>query len=629
MADDAKKDNKDAGKDGSAANAVVNSNSSVDKDRNGAGDAQASDAFSKVMAKFLGEDPAKIWKKRYDMSKKAPKESKGPSGKTPDAIIKASISQGGKTIYGDSHNAQIAAVTTPTHLYGVGGMPAVFLQNTDPPSSLNPNGIGGYWLRHHVSYGQFIIFQPGYISWGISAAVAKDIVSNPANIGGTLAKMFTGELITFNPQVDTFFFDVERACRIAMHLMGVAYSVVQLPIQGSSTIKSHADRINNQYIQHDDLGTKASFRLGDLKRPQYRNIGLEFSSLIALKDGKAMYSTSNGKTTAQDIGIVSFFVNGNIEASTALTSSTASNPLKEALEGLMGNDTSNALKVLLGKTGSQGMDFGNEAIAYFTGNPLMPQVWQASSFEKSFTANFRFSSHDGHPVAIFMNVVYPLIKLLLLAMPLGVGGFQTSPPLVRAYATGVFNIEYGMITSINIRKNMEALTDTQLPTEVDVTIQISDLNPFLYKERPGWFKKSVGLGTGFSNFIGSLIGINMVVLTEARRNEFFKAMVAIDSDDSTHEGLFEDIKYNIINLYNKWYAGAVNTYDNYGSKIASTHSVFAQWYGGSAATEQTARELGDRGDIWGGNINGSGRKGSEYNTNNGRGNGVISLKGNK
>ena len=220
-------------------------------------------------------------------------------------------------------------------------------------------------------------------------------------------------------------------------------------------------------------------------------------------------------------------------------------------------------------------------LSYLTGNPLFPQIWQATTFEKSYSVNMKFSSHAGDPISVFMNVIYPLIKFVVLALPIGVGGFQTSPAILKVYSSGAINTEYGMITTFNINRHMETATDTGLPTEVDIQATVVDMNPYLYKERPGWFKHTSGLGTGFSNFIATMIGINITTISSATKSTFTNAMIAIDK--GAEKGmLVENISFAFNNFIDGMMASAGGTWSKWNFKMASTIPGWAGLWGGNA-----------------------------------------------
>ena len=433
--------------------------------------------------------------------------------------------------YYNKQTSLMKTILVPQALYGVGGMPACFLNNTDPPGPLNKQGIGTYYIDNVIQKGQFIVFKPGFLTWNIGADAIQSLKEGADLAIGLVAKFFSGELTEVRGSADDYWFDVERANRILIYMMGLEDVTFPFAIGGQAVNKmSLEDRIGNQ-----GGGSMAMTvcKFGQMSRKHWRNIGMQFANVVAAKGGYNIggwgKEVDQSKDGIQDAGVVPFYVDGKIEVSNSLNNATANNPMHDAAQALMG-DTNSVLKQAIGMIGWGGRKLDETGVVgFFTGQPLTPQVWTSSSYEKSFSCTLRFTSPSGDPVSSFMNCLYPLNKLMILAMPLGVGGFQTSPSIVSIFSMGAINTKYGMITGLNIQKSIETMTDTGLPTEIDVQVTMQDLAPFIYKERPGWFTKTVSVGAGYSNFMATLAGINVTVIPHSRLRDFNLQMVKIDA----------------------------------------------------------------------------------------------------
>lgn len=573
------------------------------KNRNGTGEEIGKDPTLQDVIKSLGFDPDKEYEAALKFSDETPSSVSPPKVgvNLSQKAIDAKIMNEKRLYY--KNDSLIASLVVSGSLYGVGGMPAHFLHNCDPPASVNKGGVGAFYMKNYVTYGQFISFQPGYLKFGITDAEADGIVQDAQNAAASLGslggKVLSGEVTQFKLQMDTYWLDVERACRICTNMMGISKMPLTLPVTGSVGKASRgSDRQGNQssgneWLRHSQNKT---FNLGEFRRRHWRTLGVEFSSMVANKNQQGLsFSLGNGKEgdkpdALQDLGSVAFFVDGNIEPSMSLTNSVGDSPLKEALEGFIGKGTSDVLKTILNRVGLQGTATGTNILSYLTGNPLFPQVWQATTFEKSYSVKFKFSSHAGDPISVFMNVMYPLIKFTVLALPLGVGGFQTSPAILKIFSSGAINTEYGMITSFSIDRHMETSTDTGLPTEVDVQATIVDMNPYLYKERPGWFRHTSGLGTGFSNFIATMLGINITTISSGAKSKFTKAMV--DLDKKAESGLLiENISFAFNNFIDGMIASAGSNWDKWNFKMASVIPGWSGLWGGQASEQLKENQL--------------------------------------
>lgn len=113
----------------------------------------------------------------------------------------------------------------------------------------------------------------------------------------------------------------------------------------------------------------------------------------------------------------------------------------------------------------------------------IPEVWQGSSFDRSFTFNIQLNARYGDPVSIFQSIYIPMCLLLCAAMPRAVGNaMYTSPFLVKAFCKGFFSIPCGLITSLSFTRGKDEFgwSTSMLPTSVSVSMTIKDLSPAFF-----------------------------------------------------------------------------------------------------------------------------------------------------
>ena len=542
--------------------------SDIAGNKNGAASSTSSgmdqNTLSKAIQEVLGIDPEKAWDKFVGTVTGA---AQGAASKAMDLI--------GLQKENVNEKVNLMDIMRPEAMYGIGGMPPVFLHSTDPPAAGagNTNSVGYHYMRHNISYGNFIVFKPGFLKWNLSSDSIGKLISDPGNaVAGTAAKLFAGDLSHHVQQLDTYWYDVARACRICIYLMRLENVGFPFATKIGGTKAGWEESIGNNLYAKDIV---RHYAMGGMKAEQWKSIGLAFANSVSNRSssiivGGGIVSAEDAKN---DFGVIPFFVNGNIEANQTLTSATGESPLKEALASTFG-DTTSVMRTLLGRAGLQGSTLGDSALAFFTGNPLMPQVWQSSTFEKSYSVNFRFATHDGNPVSVFLNIMYPLIKLSLLALPLGIGGFQTSPPILKVFSPGTINTAYGMITSMNIAKTMTTLTEGGLPTEIDVAITVVDLNPYLYKERPGWFNKSVETSTGFTNFMATVIGRNITTIPASQIRKFNEDLKKAEFKDKGERAL-KNVWFGINNTINGIRSGFEDGKANWNMKTTEVKGSFS------------------------------------------------------
>lgn len=112
-----------------------------------------------------------------------------------------------------------------------------------------------------------------------------------------------------------------------------------------------------------------------------------------------------------------------------------------------------------------------------------PEVWDDSSFNKSYSFTLQLRSVYGSKLSIFYRIYVPLILILTGALPRAVGrNAYTFPFYVRAYCRGKFAVPFGIIDSITIKRGSSEFgwTHDHLPICIDVDFTIKDLAPVMF-----------------------------------------------------------------------------------------------------------------------------------------------------
>lgn len=214
------------------------------------------------------------------------------------------------------------------------------------------------------------------------------------------------------------------------------------------------------------------------------------------------------------------FVGLKVEKSTntseSVSNTSGPSPLKEKLNGIAANAREKKF-VLGGGTGLGVVDglasgigglikgittslAGAGTVELITGNGYydIPDVWQNSTFTKSYSFNVQLRARYGDPLSIYQSIYIPLALLLAAALPRGIGtNMYTSPFIIRGFCKGMFSVPVGIIESMNIKRGAPEFgwsADT-LPTAVDIDISIKDLSPAMF------------LTIIESSFFGSIVGI--------------------------------------------------------------------------------------------------------------------------
>lgn len=143
-------------------------------------------------------------------------------------------------------------------------------------------------------------------------------------------------------------------------------------------------------------------------------------------------------------------------------------------------------------------------------NLIFPEIWQDSSYEKSYTINTTFISPYGDKESIYLNCLVPMLHLLALTLPKQTtANTYTAPFLVKMFSKGWFSCDMGIVESIQIDKGPDQSWSVDgLPTQVKVTLTVKDLYSQLMlspSNSPSLFFSNQGM----IDFLGATCGVDL------------------------------------------------------------------------------------------------------------------------
>ena len=172
---------------------------------------------------------------------------------------------------------------------------------------------------------------------------------------------------------------------------------------------------------------------------------------------------------------------------------------------------------------------GNGVNAILNGGKIIfPKMWGDSDYSRSYSIDIKLRSPDHDSLSIFLSILKPYCKLLALTMPrqgdlngeLDPNSYW-SPFLVRAYSKGLFNIDMGIITSMNVTKGAQCCwNDDGLPTQIDIQLEIEDLYSHMAMSYGGNsvdMIKNVLNNTTYMDFLANMAGLNIAQMDMGRR----------------------------------------------------------------------------------------------------------------
>ncbi len=265
-------------------------------------------------------------------------------------------------------------------------------------------------------------------------------------------------------------------------------------------------------------------------------VGNYTSKLSSFKWEKAM-TTKFGSFLNAAESIV-FYIDGLAEVSDAFTNNTTESQLASKVNSFssLGKEVSFLLGTQAGVQFEMfdDIDKMNTAVngiaeQWFNGNQLFkdiagqfatvasggklmfPEIWDDSKFNRSFSISMKLRTPDCDPLSWYLNIYIPICMLISLTGPQQnqKNGYY-SPFLVKGCYKGLFNIDMGIVTDLTFSKGKEgSWTLDGLPTEVDVSMTISDLYQsvlsIVSSKHSSWFLQN----TVLMDYIANLCGVNI------------------------------------------------------------------------------------------------------------------------
>lgn len=202
-------------------------------------------------------------------------------------------------------------------------------------------------------------------------------------------------------------------------------------------------------------------------------------------------------------------------------------------------------------------DFGSVIQSFATANGMnvvYPELWQSSGYTKGITLNFSFISPYGDAYSIFKYVYVPLCSLLCFSLPrqAAENGF-VSPFFVRADIPGIVTSDLALISNITWTKggSSNLWTKDGLPRAIDVSLNITDLYPFLAMSKRLSF---LSANPSYTVFLDNMAGLRVKTdpSDEDSINTYFKELISrVSGTDNKGNIVWNSFSHSKINEVNK------------------------------------------------------------------------------
>lgn len=192
------------------------------------------------------------------------------------------------------------------------------------------------------------------------------------------------------------------------------------------------------------------------------------------------------------------------------------------------------------------------------GKLIFPEIWSDSQFSRDYNINIKLVSPDNDDYSIYVNIIVPLLHLLGFALPRGTGPSAfVSPYLVRCAYKGMFNVDMGIITSMNITKGAEcAWNHRGMPTSVNVSFTIKELYDIfaLANNEAGNYK--LADNSAMMDYIGNLCGIN-INEPDLTRTITYHGLMQLNRPGNFARRIWDTLDQRFINGINDIFKGGV------------------------------------------------------------------------
>lgn len=395
-------------------------------------------------------------------------------------------------------------------LSNVFGLPYQFDEITDPPVGNGETKIGRIYLEKILTKMPLLVLTPGLPSFmaGESAASQYTIINDLIN-GGTEGLGKIDSEFSQHSKYYSLVFAAKEYYKYVNILCHVLASFLG---------------ISDQVVVFSDKTT-----IGDI------NWG-----------GEGLFNRRFA-TSMSYLGGVAFYVNAETSVSESFSNNTSESVLKSKLNefsdigreiqfisgGLGLGPQFGAAKLTDGKeadkkganSNSGGMigsfinNLKSASKTIFAGGKLIfPSLWGDSDYSApSNSVSIRLTCPDYDKVSWYLNIGVPLMHLIALTAPrqAGPNGY-VSPFLCKAFYKGIFNINMGLIGSLQISKGQEGgWTIDNLPTVVDVQLEIKDLYSKFVISKADFFSdddgNSIIENTALLTYLGNMAGVNFNV----------------------------------------------------------------------------------------------------------------------
>ena len=252
--------------------------------------------------------------------------------------------------------------------------------------------------------------------------------------------------------------------------------------------------------------------------------------------------------------IINFRIGNDIGVTESFSNSTTTNPIADALNaestaedadfksGGMNkakNSMNGLAQILSGNTFSGAMQIaatwgkkiaglGSEMMFLKAGGGKisLPEIYESSSFSRTYSFNFVFHSPYGDLQSIFENCYVPAIILFAMSLPRQVGGFTYIEPFaLKVVVPGLLNINFGIVESLSVERGEQIndWTENRIPKTIKMTVGIKDMDhivtmPLASRSLVKNLFPNLFPASGIAEYFSTMSGLTLVDQLDMRKN---------------------------------------------------------------------------------------------------------------
>lgn len=437
------------------------------------------------------------------------------------------------------------------------GLPYQFLPNADKRLVANDGAaLGRKYAEKIVAPAPLLLITPGEPRFltnfnkedkeGVLQAILSAAGGGDANSISSFLSSEKGRYYTFAFAYNDYYNYLNPMCRIAARL---------LDLQNETLDGVHLDKVDwmtytaKRIESFTDIGMAGAI-------PFYVNSSTQISETFSNGTGESMLASKINpiSDTSRELNFLLGY------GSNALGADFSPNEMKDINANI--ENVQDIINSLIGKNAMLKNLSGNIITVASGGKLIFPEIWNDSSFSRSYNINIKLTTPDADPLSWYFNICVPVLHLVALVAPRGIDNNAAgyiNPFIVRAYYKGLFNCDMGIITDMSINRGGDAAwTQQGLPTSVEVDFTIKDLYSNIAISRGlasgGIFSAAALKNTTLMDYIANFCGININKPEVGRQIDmWFTQSVVNPITDAVKKNIWGTIEQNmqtaLMNIY--------------------------------------------------------------------------------